>query len=849
MAGSAAGLTLQESGGSPQAREHGDWVELCRSPTEARKDHLVRLGDEERLAFTEWLWGSSPIDAECFLESAIDLLGSVPAEHRLAACFGVEHPASALGPAYLADGYAASEGLSRDRRIRLLGLFREGSKTDGYSSTLLTSSMAGIEIESGRTSQALALVEAHSQGLVEQVQVAPLCVPPSDPDRWLNMTREAYQQMVAVGGHALVGLGAPDEAVVRLRSANAMLKVMRASQRSGETMSINRAAHGDVIDKLASAYLQLERFGPASELLEQALADRSIFEAGDPTTDRVDTESRLWFSLALARIGSSHLERDPARRRTRNMASEALEHLLGLEARAGQFQVGVDLVIQALVWRTWLALETDASEAEEWLVLVQERVAQRGENSLPPPLFRQLRTVQTRHARLRTAEGGPENRTQRATWLREALESFEAQWEESDARESGLGVLNSQSTWELIGEQLYFAEEELEPRDAIRSTLDFIERMRILGSQPRLLGAKPASWLAAAKNAEQAGGGLLVAIPTGVGPLRIFLVDEEKVTSGWTAPLVELEELALGYYGRLGQQPLFRGEGGAGLREDGVTLRNALLDRRIIERMLELERVTAIGFDLIGPQPLSSLPIEEDGWLGTRLGLVELPSLSVGGALLQRARTLAPERLVFVSNPETGSAETDLHIERARLAAMGETFHTDSMFGPDAGWNKVVEQVGRDGEASALLFVTHGGRAAGFVRPFGLHLTAQKGNPHSGLLLANQVEAADLSNVPLVILATCNAGKEPPRIGDAGSASLPGAFLRAGASATLSASGDLPVDATLELLEVLLREWSGGAALDMALRNARRHVASIEAWSDPFFHAQLRLASAPMGTR
>jgi CHAT domain-containing protein len=219
----------------------------------------------------------------------------------------------------------------------------------------------------------------------------------------------------------------------------------------------------------------------------------------------------------------------------------------------------------------------------------------------------------------------------------------------------------------------------------------------------------------------------------------------------------------------------------------------------------------------------------------------------VAGVLARRSLPDDPGTLALISNPVAASGVEPVALTESQLGRVERAFDAAELWiGPRAARKTLAERFETGARpCDVLAFVVHGGSAADAVRSEGLQLTPVEGDARGGLLLADEVEVLDLSGTGLVVLASCRAGGERNRVGDAGSASLGGAFLRAGAAATLDARGELPVTATVELLSAFFEGWREGTPADVALGLARQRIAADPATRDPFFHAQLRLVAAP----
>ena len=139
-----------------------------------------------------------------------------------------------------------------------------------------------------------------------------------------------------------------------------------------------------------------------------------------------------------------------------------------------------------------------------------------------------------------------------------------------------------------------------------------------------------------------------------------------------------------------------------------------------------------------------------------------------------------------------------------------------------------------------MCILTHGVNDYERERSAGLVLSSSDGGP--GVVFAEDVEA--LAMPPLVVLAACQAGDGPMRYGDDDAGHLGGAFLTAGSSAVVVASGNLPLGVTLDLLDRTFVEWGDGSSFAEALRRARVGLHRQSGRAHPYFFAGLRLTGA-----
>ena len=806
----------------------------------------------ERLAFFDWYAGRAPVDAETYLSILVDLLQLEEPTTRLEVVLGDGSSQLAYLQHLDLDRYAAQNGVASSLRDELAAAFEEAVTSSDTWAVFLTSAHAGALIEQGRFSEAVEAVDARVARLSDELSAPPACVDVESGDVGLQEAREARQQLRAVRAHALSGLGAADEQLAELKAAHEALEEMRASFVLGRTNTFNRSIHAYVAVRYAAALMTLSRFGAASDVLEAVAGEDALFESFDPEENvagvgaRHDMRAEVLLNLAIARIGdeigAGGRADDDQEREPFESAESALDLVAELDALEGVEYPVVDVDgFRAGLWRAWIGLERGADGVDELLERCRSRLDALEPGSVDPTESRHLDVLEARRMRaIESAEDvAPSER--RRSMLEAARDGFVAQWMSIPPRREGLGVLTALQSWELVSELAHLELESGDALEAVERTIGHLEKMLACGSQPRLLRAHEDAWRTALDRFLSEGRGVLVAVPTGFGPARVLLLEAERVSQGWTAPMEPLEDAVGDFVARLGEVPAESGGTRSSWEGPAAALSAALLDSAVLERLVELDRVVVVGFDLFGSFPFAALPHPTEGTLGTHLALTEVPSLTVAGALLTRSSGASRGSVLLVTNASDAGPGRPVRVEPALRRRWAGSEGSVDLVGSDATVDRLAAELAKPSAFGAVVFVTHGGRAPTAVRSAGLRLTPDPENGHSGLLLADEAESLELAGTQVVVLASCGAGKERIRLGDAGSTGLPGAFARAGAAGVLYARGDLPVDATVELIDEFLDHWERGEPADVALRAARRAVASNDAWSDPFFHAQLQL--------
>lgn len=245
------------------------------------------------------------------------------------------------------------------------------------------------------------------------------------------------------------------------------------------------------------------------------------------------------------------------------------------------------------------------------------------------------------------------------------------------------------------------------------------------------------------------------------------------------------------------------------------------------------------GLELLGNPPIEILPLDGRP-LGIARGVARLPSMSVALALARRARVSRaadrPELRLFAA-PEldaTTRAEAGdpppIGLDDAQIRTLTEPFGTDA----------VETYVGPDATLSAL-------RASARRPPRILHILAHAVERldredfatlvlagHDGESgLASPADAHPWLASDLLILSACAAAQGRTRIGDDGVGQFVGAGLRAGARSVLAADQRIELEATVEFGRLVHRALAAGACPAEAVRRAREHMDSSEAFALP----------------
>lgn len=786
------------------------------------------------------IWGEWELSADVFLACMCELLDRAEPGRGAELVFGQPDPdyaeATIVRAAYGGLGRGMAAGADPVLLTEWLTGMRDQLPEGSVYARGLDLQMASVPLNAGQFEGALEAVEAVEGALDPSVlEASPAHPPETGLEAWAEDLGH-LAQLRGLRATALSGLGAADEGLSELRQAHLDLETLRALP-GLEDFAQNQALHGGVGLSYGDALLTLRRNSQAKRVYEQLDEVLSGARAADRL--RLDLAGRQLLGLAGARIGlgASATSGGPARKREFEAALQELEELLDLKSESSQFPVAAQTLLRARLWRGWVELELGLPTARERVLDLGAPDPDLGD----PGDFLFHTALSAKDLRL---HGSLEQRAQRERLLESALQRLEDQWGNETARSTGVGVLANVNAWMVIGEWAELLSELHSGAELGQRLAATLERVAVLGSLPRDLGASAGSWEGAYASAIAPGRGLLMAVPCGWGPSRVLLIEKDAVHLDWTLAVSDLELQAQDLASLIGRAPS-GGRGTQEARRAAGELRDTLLSAELQGRIAKLDRLVVVGFDLFGGVPFAALPEGEDGWFGTRLGLVEVPSLSAAGALMERrvADNGRPPELLGLRRLEAGDGREPIVLGEPLIAALEAPFERAELLSESEATVAGLEAGLSRPEEAALLLLAHGSRAPDRVRAAGLLLASTV--QASELLLADRVERMDLSRVRLAVLASCGAGQQSVRLGDSGAASLYGALLRAGAGGSLHARGELPAHATVELLAEVFAAWAPDVPLDVALARGRAKVAAQPGREHPFFHAQLQLFSAP----
>jgi tetratricopeptide (TPR) repeat protein len=477
------------------------------------------------------------------------------------------------------------------------------------------------------------------------------------------------------------------------------------------------------------------------------------------------------------------------------------------------------------------------------LLLDQGRVDEAGEvlrdEQLTGPA---ATTLAARHARLAGQDPTPHHLA-----LADALEALIARWDGDRSPESGRGLLHFRADRALL--------DELITHDLAREgdAWAALQRVADVSAHTTLAQAlhAPAPDMRALAAGLPEGRGLLIFLPSVSGGSHVFAVDAGGIETGRAATYHELEESRATWTALLTSDAHARGDGE--FRDHMQDVERGLADefsRRLLPdavaaRVASWSSLTLVGQDGIGPFPLAWLPLGDEPYLGVSRAVDAWPGLAAGAALRVPAAGSGPDCALL-------SGVTPSDAVRARwgdLPALALS-DRDATRLLESYADAAVEVLTEDratpaGLAAAcaagprvLQLLVHGVQDLRRPRPATLVLSAD--GDRDGLLHAD--DASTLRSPPLVVLTGCRTGAGPERRGDASSADLPGAFLRAGAAAVVVSHADLTwgaaVDAGAALHAALRRE---GASPAEALRRHRAELVEEHGAAAPFMEGLLEV--------
>ncbi len=704
--------------------------------------------------------------------------------------------------------------------LELAGFYRPLSVYRSFVSREL----ARAYTDQGRVADAVAILYEERRLGVSQVMVliACRCDPPL-VGTWLNAYRvvagltggdleRLYSEALkgrAMGlvrqASTLLEAGLPDRAALANVSAGAFLELAHrfADEVYGNT-------YRSYVEQRAEILLRAGEYGDCARACDTALLSPAI---GDNASSRA--RFRLTRSVAQG---------------MRGQLEPAVAGLLGL---CDDSSAPTAVRSSAHLWLAEIGLERpDLTSSSVHLDALLGRELGGVRASLTPLDVARLRAVEC--ALDVDGSGGALPRLEAATHL--LIES----WDRSPGQGGGRAFLRLANSLAVFGE-LVAAERRLHGDDAAaESALIWLARVHGVGGLARDLGEGEFDISAFRELLAGADAGVLVVLP---GPRRSFALAMDGRGSS-VAELPKRHDIA----------PLIRKlarklrlDAGSPLASPRLakaaeidTLAGALLPGAVADRIASWQNIAVVGAELIESFPVEALTLQGVP-LGETHGVCYLPSLPAVARLARRAVRIRAESefdIAFVSGVRHGAwaaanvpGLAAIELSEAEIRGILGAFAGDYVArrsGPEADLAHLRQL---DGSVTRqLLILSHGcrtetteGRAVVLLdeRPGGDSASA----PGSPVL--SEAVVRELDAPSLVVVAACGAGFEVDLHGDAGSASLTGAWLVAGAACVIEPRGDVRLGSILDLLAGFEQAIAEGASPAEALRQGRLAVAAL----------------------
>ena len=354
----------------------------------------------------------------------------------------------------------------------------------------------------------------------------------------------------------------------------------------------------------------------------------------------------------------------------------------------------------------------------------------------------------------------------------------------------------------------------------------------------RMNAAAPA--VEALQDAMPPGRGLLVFVPPVSGGSLVFALDRDAVVAAPLPDYHDLERLRRAWSRMLHRAtpPELRGDEPRVAAELG----SLLIPDVIRGRLRRWSEVTLVGLDA---WPLAWLSLD-GARLGVAWSIARWPSLAVGAAIHARPEPAGTD-VALIADPIVGpevaarypalgdlppADEVERSVRRHRDDERVETLRAEA-----ATVDRVIH-LARG--AHLLQFVGHAVSEASRDEPTALVLT--DGESDDGLFRCE--DARRLVGYPApfaVALFACSSGAGPERLGDAGAADLPGAFLTGGVGAILAPTTDLSWRRAADLSASLHRGLSRGLSIAEWLRRERASLVDRFGADAPWHDAGLEV--------
>jgi len=455
--------------------------------------------------------------------------------------------------------------------------------------------------------------------------------------------------------------------------------------------------------------------------------------------------------------------------------------------------------------------------------------------------------LETAAARAAIAIGEPRARLRiRRESLAEALRSVYDEITAEAPRTGGIGFLGFRAYRVILATLIdlhVLVDDETGPQAVLNSLFEGQQ----LDSLTRFVGADQYVVEDVQAHLVPPRGGVLVFFPSEEGS-HLLAIDATRVVHGRTQGIIEIRDACAPFVAQLRRSP-------GGLEPAELDRRKSDLDARstvlfeilvpdaIRPVLAEWEEVVFIGSDYLRGLPIECLSPRGDRPLGLSKAVSHVPSLPLGIHLSREARgqehSSPPLDLILVGDPIRGDAarskygeQVDFQMTPAELEQLSAPFEParfQCLLGARATLQG-LEDLAPHG-TRLLHLVTHGIRDDAREASRGLLLSSTE--QHDGLLFGPDVELLPASE--FVILSSCASAQGPWRGGDEKSATLVGAFMRAGALGVLSTPSEVELTPTLRLGATFQDEVAHGVTPAEGLRRARQELVSA-GFDDPYYY-------------
>lgn len=512
-------------------------------------------------------------------------------------------------------------------------------------------------------------------------------------------------------------------------------------------------------------------------------------------------EAAVWLDLATAQF-DEEVETPGIVRDSRSSLQGARAALTRLEEPGGAASLWARLELEQarleLDDRELDAARESLARAKEWIPV--------GEGARARPFDRHVFATLT--AELALARGLTGSQLDfAATGLEAALRQTESEAASRILPEDGLGPLHFRFVRASLATLARLEVARLGEREGVDSALGWWIKFQALGALSRRCNSSSPPISQVESTFLPGRGGVLWYMFDEKSSV-LLVIDESGRQLIEVPGLDAAQSLRNNYLASLLVAPPDSGEGRRRILEEESSraraLSQGLLPVELREALLQWDRVSLVGLDVLGPLPVAYLPVGGRR-LGEQLPFEVVPSVPLA---VQRAldepfgQAERPVDLLIVGGVTPSEQQSNLQPEVSALPL------TDRMLGDlSSGFTEVValrgatatkSDLSRSWPDSRLLqFVVHGVPAE--APATGVALVLQPGPESSGQLsrtevveLGRQAQAAEI-----VLLTACRSAAGPMRRGGEGSTDLAGAFLEAGASAVVVSDSDLSLGAAM----------------------------------------------------